>query len=188
MVIALVALVLFDAQAGGKRAGDAHARARATAHAHVPRAQAVAKDPELVRAVLESNARGESMTEVQGKDAIWIARRDYPLRKQVVARSCSVKLRKLVGDDPRIVEAFAMDDRGAVVCSTVETSDYWQGDEPKWQRTFAQGRDSFVEEPALDASTGVYAVQLSVPINDDVRRVGALTFTLKLRRRELSHP
>jgi hypothetical protein len=79
-----------------------------------------------------------------------------------------------------------MDDRGALVCSTVETSDYWQGDELKWIRTFQQGRDVFVEEPALDASTGVYAVQLSVPMTEGDKRVGAVTFTLKVRRRDLA--
>jgi hypothetical protein len=188
MVIAVVVSVLLDAQAGGNRGGDTIRRVRATAHARVALAQAVARDPDLLKAVLESNARGASLTEVQGKDAIWMARRDYPLRKELVARPCSVKLRKLLSDDSNIVEAFAMDDRGALVCATVETSDYWQGDEPKWQRTFAQGRASFVEEPALDASTGVYAVQVSVPISEASRRVGALTFTLKLRRQELPAP
>jgi len=188
MVIALVVSVLLDAQAGGTRAEDTLGRVRATAHARVARAQDVARDPDLVKAVRESNARGASLADVQSKDAIWMARRDYPLRREVVARPCSVKLRKLLSDDPRIVEAFAMDDRGALVCATVETSDYWQGDEPKWQRTFVQGRASFVEEPALDASTGVYAVQLSVPISEESRRVGALTFTLKLRRQALTEP
>jgi hypothetical protein len=81
-----------------------------------------------------------------------------------------------------------MDDRGALVCSTVETSDYWQGDELKWVRTFQQGREAFVDEPALDASTGFYAVQLSVPMIEASRRVGAVTFTLKLRRHELRKP
>jgi hypothetical protein len=188
MVIALVVSVLLDAQATGSGGTDALARARAIAHAHVVRARALAKDPDVLKAVLESNASGESLADVRSKDLVWIARRDYPLRREVVARPCSVKLRKVLGDDPRIVEAFVMDERGALVCSTVETSDYWQGDEPKWQRTFQQGRESFVEEPALDASTGVYAVQLSVPISEDSRRVGALTFTLKLRRQELKDP
>jgi hypothetical protein len=78
-----------------------------------------------------------------------------------------------------------MDDRGALVCATVETSDYWQGDEMKWIRTFQQGREVFVDEPALDASTGVYAVQVSVPMADGAKRLGAVTFTLKVRRSEL---
>ena len=88
--------------------------------------------------------------------------RNYPLRQQVVGRPCSIKVRKLVADDPNVVEALVMDDRGALVCATVESSDYWQGDEPKWQRTYQDGQEVFVDAPALDTSTGVYAVQLSV--------------------------
>jgi hypothetical protein len=45
-----------------------------------------------------------------------------------------------------------------------------------------------VDEPALDASTGVYAIQVSVPIAEGSRRVGAVTLTLKLRRKELTQP
>ena len=69
-----------------------------------------------------------------------------------------------------------MDAKGALVCSTVETSDYWQGDEAKWQRTYRDGLELFVDEPALDLSTGTYAVQLSVPVSSGGRKAGALTF------------
>ena len=184
MVMALVVSFLLTLQA--PRGPGAVARVRELAAARVPLAQAAARDADVVTAVQESNNRAESLDDIKRKDAIWTAQRIYPLRKQVVGRPCSIKLRKLVGGDASVVEAFAMDDRGALVCSTVETSDYWQGDELKWIRTFQQGRDVFVDEPALDASTGVYAVQLSVPMGEGERRTGAVTFTLKLRRKELA--
>jgi hypothetical protein len=164
---------------------DAVGRVRELANSRVPRAQGAARDADVLKAVTDSNAKAESLDEVKKKDAIWSAQKTYPLRRMVVGRPCSNKLRKLVSDDPAIVEAFAMDDRGALVCSTVETSDYWQGDEPKWIRTYQQGRDVFMDQPALDTSTGVYAVQLSVPMTEGDKRIGALTFTLKLRRSEL---
>jgi hypothetical protein len=186
MVMAIVVSLLLAPQAARSGAQDAVARVRELAAARLPRAQAAARDPDVVAAVAESNTRAETLADIQRKDATWIAQRVYPLRKLVIGRPCSIKLRKLVSDDPSVVEAFAMDDRGALVCSTVETSDYWQGDELKWIRTFQQGRDVFVDEPALDASTGVYAVQLSVPMGEGERRVGAVTFTLKLRRKDLA--
>ena len=185
MLSAVVASVLLQA-APPRPAGDALARVRELASSRVARAPGAARDADVVKAVNESNTRAESLAEVQKKDAVWSAQRTYPLRKMVVGRPCSNKLRKLVADDPAVVEAFAMDDRGALVCSTVETSDYWQGDELKWVRTFQQGRDVFVDEPALDASTGVYAVQVSVPMGESAKRVGAGTFTLKVRRSDLS--
>jgi hypothetical protein len=175
-------LAVLTVQAGAR---DTMSRVRATAQARVARAQAIARDAELVKAVLASNGRIESLADVQKKDGLWMSSRNYPLRKQLMAASCSSRLRKLVGDDPLVVEAFAMDARGALVCLTAETSDYWQGDEAKWQRTFQQGRESFVDEPAFDVSSGVYAVQLSVPMSGPTGRIGALTLTLKLRRTQL---
>jgi hypothetical protein len=87
-----------------------------------------------------------------------------------------------------VVEAFVMNDRGTLVCSMVETSDYWQGDEAKWQRTFVDGKDPFVDEPAFDASSGKYAIQVSVPIVEAGKRIGAVTLTLKLNRQEATGP
>jgi hypothetical protein len=75
-----------------------------------------------------------------------------------------------------------MDEHGANVCLSRETSDYRQGDEPKWQRTFVDGRDPFVDDPALDASSATCAVQLRVPVTEGTRRIGALTLTLKVRK------
>jgi hypothetical protein len=94
-------------------------------------------------------------------------------------------LRKLVQDDKLVVEAFLMDSRGGIVCSTVETSDYWQGDEAKWLKTYRDGAPVFVDEPALDASTGTFAMQLSRLVSDARGKVGALTLTLKVPRSSL---
>ena len=181
----MLSAVLVSALLQAPRVSDVLVKVRDVAQSRVARAQAAASDVDVVKAVTESNAKAESLQDVQKKDAIWSAQKAYPLRKMVVGRPCSIKLRRLVADDPAIVEAFAMDDRGALVCSTVETSDYWQGDEPKWIRTYQQGRDVFMDEPALDASTGVYAVQVSVAMAEADKRIGALTFTLKLRRSDL---
>jgi len=98
---------------------------------------------------------------------------------------CADRLRKLVGDDKLVVEAFLMDERGGLVCATVETSDYWQGDEAKWQKTYRDGAAVFVDEPALDASTGAFAVQMSRLVSDHGGKVGALTLTLKIPRSTL---
>ena len=184
MLSAVLASALL--QAPPARPMDALSRVRELAQNRVALARSAAGDADVVKAVAESNARAESVDEIQRKDAIWAAQKQYPLRRIVTGRPCSNKLRKLVSADEAIVEAFAMDDRGALVCATVETSDYWQGDEMKWIRTFRQGRDVFLEEPALDASTGVYAVQVSVPMAAADKRIGAVTLTLKLRRSELT--
>ncbi|HUG54778.1 MAG TPA: hypothetical protein VMR21_14310 [Vicinamibacteria bacterium] len=158
------------------------ARVKETAYARVALAQKLARDPALRKAIAASNAKGEPLDLIRRRDVVWVANPRDPLRQAVVQAPCSERLRELVKDDALVVEAFAMNALGALVCSVAETSDYWQGDEPKWQRTFVEGKEAVVEEPAFDASSGTYAIQVSVPTLDEGRRTGALTLTLKLQR------
>jgi hypothetical protein len=166
-------------------ADDAALQARETAYARIPLADKIAADPELLAAVVAKNKTVESPAEILRIDQEWQKNTLYPLRKTVTSSPCAVRLRKLVQDDKLVVEAFLMDSRGGIVCSTVETSDYWQGDEAKWQKTYRDGASVFVDEPAFDTSTGVFAVQLSRLVSDAVGRVGALTLTLKIPRSSL---
>jgi hypothetical protein len=159
-------------------------RIKETAYARVVRAQAIARDSSIHAAVSVSNAIVESPDLVRRRDALWIANLRDPLRQEIVQAPCSAKVREMVKDDPLVVEAFVMNDRGTLVCSMVETPDYWQGDESKWQRTFVGGKDPFVEEPAFDTSSGKYAIQVSVPIAEAGARVGVVTLTLKFKRQE----
>ena len=57
------------------------------------------------------------------------------------------------------------------------TSDYWQGDEAKFKRSFNSGQGQiFVDEVEFDESSQVYVVQVSVPVMDGDRAIGAITF------------
>ena len=156
-------------------------QARETAYARMPLADKIGTDPELIKAIVAKNKVEESAAEIHRIDEAWMHNPRYPLRKTLTSGPCADRLRKLVGDDKLVVEAFLMDERGGLVCATVETSDYWQGDEAKWQKTYRDGMPVFVDEPALDASTGAFAVQLSRIVNDARgAKVGALTLTLKI--------
>jgi hypothetical protein len=166
-------------------AQDATTLVRETAYARVPKAKAISADRELVRFVKEKNQQAERKDEIQRKDAQWTKDKAYSLRHELTTNACATRLRGLVKDDAIVVEALLMDDQGALVCSSVETSDYYQGDEAKWQRTFTEGKPVFVDEPALDASTGSYGIQLSVPVEEASKRIGALTLTLKIDRKML---
>jgi hypothetical protein len=154
----------------------------------IPRAQAMAKDPALVQAVVEKNAGGESMDEVRARDREWRSNPSLPLRKTQVSSACGQRLRELTKDDAVIVEAILMDAQGANVCVSRETSDYWQGDEPKFQKSFGADKEVFLDEPALDASTGAHAVQLSVIVFDKKLKVGALTLTLRVAKPDAAAP
>jgi hypothetical protein len=158
---------------------DGGALVKQTAQARVPLALNLARDGALLKAVQANNAAGDDLAAVKKKDQTWSS--DTRFRDEVIARPCSARLRELVADDAMVVEAFVMDGQGGLACATAATSDYWQGDEPKWKKTFEDGLPVFVDEPALDASTNVYAIQLSVPMAEGERRIGAVTVTLKLR-------
>jgi len=134
--------------------------ARGTAYARVATADKIATDPEILREIRSKNASGESDADIQRKDKEWMANPKNALVKELMANACARRLRTLVEGDSIIVEAFVMDAKGALVCTTHPTSDYWQGDEAKWQKTYGEGKKVFVDTPSLDASTGSYAVQL----------------------------
>jgi hypothetical protein len=156
------------------------AKVREIAAARVALADRIAVDPSLQAALADKNASEETVEQIQRKDRDWIAGTRPELRRSVTQGACAERLRELVKEDPFVMEAFLMDGRGGLVCATRETTDYYQGDEAKWERTYQEGRRVFVDEPALDASVGVYAIQLSVLVSASGARAGALTLTLKV--------
>lgn len=150
------------------------------AYARVALARAIASDPEIRKAVAAKNREGESAAAIERRDREWGS--SPALRSRFTTGPCADRIRAMTGDDPLVVEVILMDQRGANVCLSRATSDYWQGDEDKWSKTFVEGQDPFVDEPAFDASSATSAVQLSVPVTDGGRRIGALTLTLKVRK------
>jgi hypothetical protein len=178
----LLTLVVLGVLAAPAARAQAPEYVRQTAVARVARAQEIAADPQLIKAVLAKNATGESLDEVRRKDKQWVDDLQYPLRKTMTTSACAQRLRELTGNDPFIVEVILMDAQGANVCVSRETSDYWQGDEAKFQKSFGADKQAFVDDPAFDASTGTHAIQLTVIVFDGKPKIGALTLTLKVRK------
>ena len=173
---------LLCALAPGLALAQGNASVKQMATMRVKLAQQIATDPALKKAVAAKNAEGESKQSIEHRDLEWTKNPAYPLRKTLTSSPCAQRLRELIATDPLVVEAILMDERGANVCISRETTDYWQGDEDKWREPFVEGRPAFVDEPAFDASTATYAVQLSVPVSEGPKRIGALTLTLKVRK------
>jgi hypothetical protein len=163
-------------------------RAREMANGRLDLARRIAADAELVKAITTKNAATESDEDIRKRDQEWIKNPTFPLRKQLTQGPCAQRLRQIVESDPQVVEAFLMDARGGLVCATAETTDYFQGDEPKWSKTYGEGKFVYVDAPALDYSTNTVAIQLSMVVLDGPRKVGALTLTLKIQRRQLQGP
>jgi hypothetical protein len=76
-----------------------------------------------------------------------------------------------------------MDDKGLNVGQSEVTSDYWQGDEAKWQKTFSAGPDAvFLDKIEKDESTQALQMQVSVSIKDPEtgKAIGAVTFGINV--------
>ena len=85
--------------------------------------------------------------------------------------------------DGAITEAFIMDARGLNVAASMPTSDYWQGDEAKFQQTYMVGETAVhFGEVELDESTKQAQAQVSMTIvnNDTGVAIGALTVGINL--------
>lgn len=182
--VLLAVAVVLPAAVSAVAQTDGHVRE--IAEARVPKARAIASDAELLQAVVTKNGQRETAAQIQARDRQWMSNPADPLRRSLTESPCAQRLRELVKDDPLIAEVILMDEHGANVCVSKVTSDYWQGDEAKWEKTFREGLDPFVDAPAFDASSGVFAVQLSVPVSKDKKRIGALTLTLKVPKAKAS--
>ncbi len=131
-------------------------------------------DPAIVAAVKAQNAKRVPLAQIQALDEQWSAGKAAALVKQVTTGPCAARLRQLAGGT--YGETFVMDDQGAIVCATAKTSDYWQGDEAKWQRAFNGGQGAvFIDRPRLDESSAQRLAQISVPVTDNGKAIGAIT-------------
>ena len=85
------------------------------------------------------------------------------------------------------VEIFVMDDKGLNVGQSSITSDYWQGDEDKYLKTFAVGPDAVhYGEVEYDDTYKIQKQQVSFPIIDPKggKALGAVTFEINLTELE----
>ncbi len=82
-----------------------------------------------------------------------------------------------------ITEVFVMDAKGLNVGQSDVTSDYWQGDEAKFQKSFGAGPDAiFVDEAEKDESTQMLQSQASMTIKDPKsgEAIGVITVGIDL--------
>ncbi|UCD77042.1 MAG: PDC sensor domain-containing protein [Desulfobacterales bacterium] len=146
----------------------------------------VGTDPVIVKAVKEENAKGKTLDQIKKKDKEWkdtagIA--DY--MKALMDSECGKRIAGIQKSAPYYAEIFVMDNQGANVAMTDKTSDYWQGDEAKFQKSFNGGSGAvFVDKVEFDDSTQAYLVQVSVPVKDGNAVIGAITFGIDVDKIE----
>ena len=136
----------------------------------------------IVRAVKAENAKGKTLDQIKELDKKWMATAgiaDY--MKTLMDNECGKYLLKIQASAPYYAEIFVMDNQGANVAMSDKTSDYWQGDEAKFIKSYDAGKGAvFVDEVKFDNSTQAYLVQVSVPVKDGEKVIGAITFGINV--------
>lgn len=128
-----------------------------------------------------------SQADIDALDAQWRAETksdSQPLIAQLMGNPLSSYLiRKKAESLGLYTEIFVFDAKGMNVGQSSVTSDYWQGDEAKYQKTFAVGRDAIlIDEPEYDDATKSTRQQVSFPIiNPETdEMVGAATVEINI--------
>jgi hypothetical protein len=146
------------------------------------------KDPVIIDAIKAQNAKNAALSEadIDGLDKAWRAEVDGGDRKmidEVLNNAVSKFLHeKQEASGGVISEVFVMDAKGLNVGQSDVTSDYWQGDEAKFQKSFGAGKDGFfVDEVEKDESTQALQSQASMTIVDETGApIGAVTIGVNL--------
>ena len=141
-------------------------------------------NPAIVAAVKAQNGKhaGLAQADIDALDKKWRAETDAgskPMIDELLGRPASKELAGYKnGGEGLFTEIFVMDNKGLNVAQSDVTSDYWQGDEAKWKKTFLAGPDAlFIDEVEFDESTQTYQAQVSVSIADpdSGESIGAIT-------------
>ena len=138
----------------------------------------IGKEPVIINAVKAANGKRKSLSSIQELDAKWkTTAGTASYMQELMDNACGKFLRELQNSESYIAEAFAMDNQGANVCMTDKTSDYWQGDEAKFKNSWNGGKGNvFVDDVEFDDSAQTYVTQVSVPVVDGDKVIGAITF------------
>lgn len=148
-------------------------------------------DPVVVEAVRRHNIETAGLSDagIEALDRQWrgeVASGGGPLIDRVLGNPLSafLKARKAASND-LYAEIFVMDSRGLNVGQSDVTSDYMQGDEEKWRRTFLSGPEAvFIDQVEFDSSSGQFQSQLNATIADPATglAIGAITVGIHVEK------
>ncbi len=143
----------------------------------IPVIESWGENPVIVAAVIAQNEKNVSLNEIKELDAQWQAASDLtPFMRDLMQNEAARELVTLEQSQPYFLEVFVMDNQGALVALTNKTSDYWQGDEAKWQKSFNNGNAAVhISDVEFDDSAAANLVQVSVAVKSEGKVIGALT-------------
>lgn len=180
-IVLAVAVSLIPAFASAQADSEIESAARQYLSEH---AQSWVADPIVIAAVIKQNLVNAdlSQTDIDQLDQTWRTQAKVgsgSLIDRVLSNELSTYLKTVQSDSNGLItEVFVMDNKGLNVGQSNVTSDFWQGDEGKWQKSYLQGPTAlFVDDVELDDSSQRFQVQVSVPVVDPAngKAIGAVT-------------
>lgn len=145
-----------------------------------------AEMPEVRSAIRAQNAKKAALSddEVLALDRQW--RHETvsggPLIDAALSSPLSQRLSEMkISGRGRFTEIFVTDIRGLNVAQSDVTSDYWQGDEAKWQVPH-DTLGIHIGNVEFDESSQSYQSQISLPVLDNGAFIGALTVGVDLEQ------
>lgn len=148
----------------------------------------IATDPKIVSAILAANKANAKRTQndIKKIDDAWIAEKGATMSKPYIQNETGKLLTGISEKSEKLlVEIFAMDFQGCIVGENEATSDFWQGDEDKFIKTYPGA--IFIDKIKYDESSKKSSMQISLPVYDSASKsvIGAITFTLDMDKKSL---
>lgn len=144
--------------------------------------------PLVVKAIEEQNSKFGDVSEMDMRvlDETYraeVARGDLQMVKALMAKSVSQYLKSKQDDSQgTILEFFVTDCHGLNVGQSGITTDYWQGDEDKFLKTFSlASQDIYIGRAERDESTQLLETQASFVVTDEKGiPIGTATVTIAI--------
>jgi hypothetical protein len=147
----------------------------------LPFLEQIAREKNIIADVLIHNASPLSPDQIQRDQEDWKKIGITDFKQTILFSQSSDVIRQYEPRLPLMVKCFVLDQQGDVVGAVPQSNSFAHGKMDKFLKSFNQGRGRiYVNEPALDISTHIYSVQVSVPIFSGGQTIGVLTATLSL--------
>ncbi|GGW50839.1 hypothetical protein GCM10008111_03470 [Alishewanella tabrizica] len=131
-------------------------------------AEQLSQDPRLVSAVQEANSQPSSEEQLTLLDKQWadelalnISGLAVSMQQSPLSKYLHTWQQQFSG---QVAEIMLMDQQGRNVAISEITSDYWQGDEAKFQQAVQALQPYYFDAVSFDASTQRFLVHLSIPL------------------------
>ena len=139
------------------------------------------KNGMLLESIRAQNRKGMTLDEIKKIDIEWKAG-SSPLIQELQENKAGNFLKNIIVQQSDVYsEVFLTDAQGANVAAYPATSDYWQGDEAKFTKSYADGKgEVFIGGVEFDESTKANAVQISVPMIYNSEAIGVMVIGVKV--------